>query len=220
MKIVLGGVTGFIGSAVLQRCLTHPDISSIVTLSRRSPGIEHPKLHSIVYKDFHAYPSSLLGELAGAEACIWTIGTAFSGKDVHFGYTLAAANAFATNLVPQLDEGRRFRFVYVSGGLSIQDQNRSTFFLPESRRSRGLAETELVELEKAHPEQWQSINVRPATVTKVPPEWWVKYLFGDWRIQQDEIAAALVDLAVKGEAGHWVQNDELKQRGKALVEQS
>lgn len=220
MKIVLTGVTGFIGSAVLQRCLVHPNITEVVTLSRRSPEVTHPKLHSIIYKDFHTYPSSLLGELAGAEACIWSVGTSLSGKDVHVGYTLAAAKAFADNLAPQLAKENKFRFVYVSSGLSIQDQNNTTWFPTEARKSRGYVEKELVELEQAYEKQWQSINVRPAGVTKVPPEWWVKRLFGEWRIQQDELAAALVELAVQGQAKHWVENEELKQRGSKLIAQS
>ena len=74
-KIILTGATGFIGGEVLQQCLAHPSISSVVVLSRRSlpePLSKHPKLKVIIHQDFSTgYPPDLLEEVIDADVCIW-----------------------------------------------------------------------------------------------------------------------------------------------------
>jgi uncharacterized protein YbjT (DUF2867 family) len=74
MKVILAGATGFIGSETLHQCLKSPSITSVAVLSRRSlpeSVTSNPKLKVIIMDDFAAYPDTVLGELAGAEACIW-----------------------------------------------------------------------------------------------------------------------------------------------------
>ena len=77
MKVIITGVTGFIGGGVLQRCLAHPSITSVVALSRRdilnAAGTSNPKLKVVILEDFSSYPENVLNELVGAEACIWYI---------------------------------------------------------------------------------------------------------------------------------------------------
>jgi hypothetical protein len=75
MKVILTGVTGFIGGEVLSHCLLNPEITSIITLSRRklpSSLTQNPKLESTVLEDFNAYPNSVIEKLYGADACIWS----------------------------------------------------------------------------------------------------------------------------------------------------
>jgi uncharacterized protein YbjT (DUF2867 family) len=74
MKIILAGSTGGIGSEVLQQCLQHPSITSIVALSRRplpAPIASNPKLNVIIMEDFTSYSDSVLRQLDGAQACVW-----------------------------------------------------------------------------------------------------------------------------------------------------
>jgi nucleoside-diphosphate-sugar epimerase len=73
MKIILTGSTGVIGSAVLQKCLQNPSITSIVVLSRRplSSHFSSPKLKVIILTDFLTYPDDVLAQLDDAQACIW-----------------------------------------------------------------------------------------------------------------------------------------------------
>ena len=74
-KIILTGATGLIGSEVLQQCLAHPSITSVVVLSRRSlpePLSKRSKLKVIIHQDFStSYPLALLEEVVDADACIW-----------------------------------------------------------------------------------------------------------------------------------------------------
>jgi uncharacterized protein YbjT (DUF2867 family) len=74
MKIILTGSTGGIGTEVLQQCLQHPSITSIVALSRRTlPAsvTSNPKLTVIMMEDFLSYSDIVLRQLDGAQACIW-----------------------------------------------------------------------------------------------------------------------------------------------------
>jgi uncharacterized protein YbjT (DUF2867 family) len=73
MKVIVTGVTGFIGGEVLSQCLKNSSVTSIIALSRRTlPNpIKDPKLEVVVMKDFNSYPDSVLKQLSGADACIW-----------------------------------------------------------------------------------------------------------------------------------------------------
>lgn len=134
MKIILTGATGLIGSAVLQRLISLPTITSIIVLSRRELPTKHPKIQTIIIHDFlHGYSPDVLASIQGAEACIWVLGSPTSGREVHHDMTMAATKAFSENCVEQVgkDSGggggqKAFRFVYTSGSLVVRDQNAQT----------------------------------------------------------------------------------------------
>lgn len=74
MKVILAGSTGFIGREVLEQCLQHSSITSIVALSRRelpSSVTSSPKIKVAIINDYLSYPESVLQDIKGAEACIW-----------------------------------------------------------------------------------------------------------------------------------------------------
>jgi nucleoside-diphosphate-sugar epimerase len=74
MKVVLTGVTGFIGSEVLTQCRADTTITSIIALSRRplSEDItKDPQVEVIIMEDFTTYSKKVVEQLEGADACIW-----------------------------------------------------------------------------------------------------------------------------------------------------
>ncbi len=74
MKVILSGVTGFIGSEVLNQCRANPEITSIIALSRRPLSTDitkDPQVEIIVMKDFTTYSKEVIEQLEGADACIW-----------------------------------------------------------------------------------------------------------------------------------------------------
>jgi saccharopine dehydrogenase-like NADP-dependent oxidoreductase len=73
MKVILAGV-GFIGQAVLEKCLQESSITSIVVLSRRErPDIAalDKRIKVLVLHDFNRYSFSQIQELSGATICFW-----------------------------------------------------------------------------------------------------------------------------------------------------
>ena len=52
MKVIITGTTGMVGEGVLIECLSHPEITEILTVNRKSSGISHPKVNEYLVKDF------------------------------------------------------------------------------------------------------------------------------------------------------------------------
>ena len=52
MKIIITGTTGMVGEGVLLECLAHPQITEVLSVSRRPTGITHPKLKEYIVPDF------------------------------------------------------------------------------------------------------------------------------------------------------------------------
>lgn len=71
MKVLITGSTGRVGGCVLERCLAHPQITSVVALTRRPLDIKNPKLNNVIHKNFLEYDDAVIEQLKGAEACIW-----------------------------------------------------------------------------------------------------------------------------------------------------
>ena len=76
MKVIVTGATGLVGSAIVRFCIDHPEITSIVVISRRSLPIsvtQNDKVTVILHDDFLFYPEELLAELDDAVACLWLV---------------------------------------------------------------------------------------------------------------------------------------------------
>jgi nucleoside-diphosphate-sugar epimerase len=83
MKVILTGVTGFIGSEVLTQCCANPEITSIIALTRRPLSADitkDPQVEVIVMKDFNTYSKEVIQQLEGADACIWYVSAFLARK--------------------------------------------------------------------------------------------------------------------------------------------
>ena len=116
MKIILLGASGRIGSATLNALYSHPEVTSVVALTRRPLSPTHGKVHNIIHKDFTSWPESLLkDELNGAGACIWTMGIRPSlvksydeAHAIDVDAPVSAAKAFAKHLGPSASDKERY----------------------------------------------------------------------------------------------------------------
>jgi len=52
IRAIITGATGMVGEGVLHECLHHPDVESVLSISRRSCGVRHEKLKEILHEDF------------------------------------------------------------------------------------------------------------------------------------------------------------------------
>lgn len=74
MKVLIVGASGMIGGEVLSQCLAHPDISHVIAFVRRDLPEDvssHPKLQTVIIKDFANWPEDVLQAHADASAMIW-----------------------------------------------------------------------------------------------------------------------------------------------------
>ncbi|KAJ5723995.1 hypothetical protein N7488_002030 [Penicillium malachiteum] len=215
MKVILTGSTGFIGNEVLQLCLQHPSITSIVALSRRDLP-QHDKLKVAIVNDFLSYPDTVREDIKGADACIWTLGMipskvpkndVASTRRVSIEYTLTAARVFE-------ECGQKpFRFIYVSGAGAERDQEKPLWVMQDYRRLRGEVESELLNFAESKPD-FRCYIMRPGLV--LPRGINLKsFIFGlapSLSVKIDDIAGSMVDLAVKGGEKTIWENDEMKER--------
>jgi NAD dependent epimerase/dehydratase family enzyme len=74
MKAIISGATGFIGREVFEQCVQHPDITSIIVLTRRplsTPAASHEKVKVLIMENFTSYSDSNFDEIKDADICIW-----------------------------------------------------------------------------------------------------------------------------------------------------
>lgn len=113
MKVIITGTTGMVGEGVLLECLRNPDVTEILSVSRRPTGIMHVKLKEYLVPDFLTLKPGD-EKLTGFDACFFCAGVSSIGMSeaeytrVTFDTTIAFAKA--TNPNPNMS------FVYVSGG--------------------------------------------------------------------------------------------------------
>ncbi|KAK0660613.1 hypothetical protein DIS24_g3186 [Lasiodiplodia hormozganensis] len=168
MHVILTGATGLVGSGALAQILANMNaggpISRLSILSRSPvPMAEGKKNVTVIqHKDFENYPSEVLKQLDGAEACIWAQGISQNqvGKDEYIkitqDYPLAAAKAFSGLNDP-------FKFVYISGEGATQAPG---YFTPLFGRIKGITETQLLALQGSGYPSLRAYSVRPAFVDK------------------------------------------------------
>ena len=113
IKVIITGTTGMVGEGVLLECLSSPQVSGVLSVSRKPQGMSHPKLKEYVVRDFLDLPEDDK-MLKGYDACFFCAGVSSIGMSeadytritydttIHFAKVLAAQN-------PQMT------FVYVSG---------------------------------------------------------------------------------------------------------
>jgi len=113
MKIIITGTTGMVGEGVLLECLNHPQITEVLSVSRKPTGIIHPKLNEYIVPDFLTLKEND-ERLTGYDACFFCAGVSSVGmkeedyKRITYDTTMNFAKAVNPN--PQMS------FVYVSGG--------------------------------------------------------------------------------------------------------
>ncbi len=221
MKVIITGSTGYVGRAVLERCLSSSSVTSVVSISRRDPGIKHPKLSVVLHHDFSTYPIHILEEMKTADSFIYCLGTNVPikpselNRQINFEYALATARIFADTTQ---EKKSPTRFVYLSGALTEKDANKRLWIIAENRRMRGELENALLKLSKDISSTKLSIHIiRPGFVQ---PQGAIlrAYIIGKVAnaIFQEDLAIAMVHIALEGSGNTLVENDELKSIAKDL----
>lgn len=113
MEVLLFGATGMLGQGTLRECLLDPGVARVVTVGRRATGQRHPKLREIVVPDVSDL-SSVSAELAGFDACFFTLGVSAAGmtEERYSALTYDLTLSVARTLLPL---NPAMTFIYVSG---------------------------------------------------------------------------------------------------------
>jgi uncharacterized protein YbjT (DUF2867 family) len=201
-RIVIVGATGMVGGYALCYALNHPALTSATVIGRRTLGISHPKLKEFLHRDF-ADCSALAEPLSGQDAVVFCLGT-YTGsvpdaelRKITVDYTIE----FARVLHGSSPDAA---FSFLSGsGADQTGQSRMAF-----ARYKGEAEKALLRAGFPH-----IYLFRPAYIYPVKPRLEPNFsyrllraiypafriLFPNQVIRADDLARAMVDVAIRGE---------------------
>ena len=157
IKVIITGTTGMVGEGVLMECLSSPQVSAVLSVSRKSTGMSHPKLKEYLVPDFLGLKEDD-NIMKGYDGCFFCAGVSSIGMSeadytrmtydttIHFAKVLSGNNPEMT-------------FIYVSGtGTDSTEKGRIMW-----ARVKGKTENDLKKLpfKKVY-------NFRPGFMKAVP----------------------------------------------------
>lgn len=137
-KIILTGATGMVGEGVLIECLEHPQVSEVLSISRRSSGRSHPKMKEYLVPDFLTLKEED-ENLKGYDACFFCAGVSSLGRkeEEYRRATFDTTIHFARVLLKQ---NPQMTFIYVSGaGTDSSEQGKLMWARVKGRTENTLA---------------------------------------------------------------------------------
>ncbi|KAF7563554.1 hypothetical protein G7046_g565 [Stylonectria norvegica] len=228
MKLIIAGANGFVASEVIRQSLRSREITSVVALSRQpvvlEAGAQSAKLKTVIVEDYETYSDDVKKELAGANACIWTIAiTPSKSKSFAFSEvkricqdsTIAGFKAIHAS-----GTSRPFRFIYMSGIGAERDQTKTPDWMPEYSLMRGETETQVLAYAAQHAEEVEVQIIKSGFITA--PGYILKNVFasilkwtkGVGNVCIAEISAAMIDQALHGFQQEMLLNDDLVKVGQ------
>ena len=200
-NLVIIGATGMVGGYALRYALEHPAIGRATTIGRRKVGISHPKLKEVLHQDF-ADCSPLAEVLSDQHAAIFCLG-AYTGsvsdpelRTITVDYTME----FARVLHGSSPDAA---FAFFSGsGADPTGRSRISF-----ARYKGEAENALLATGFASVYIFRPAYIYPVTSRREPNFGYrllraiypaFRLIFPHQVIRADDLARAMVDVAVRG----------------------
>jgi uncharacterized protein YbjT (DUF2867 family) len=199
--LVIVGATGMVGGYALRYGLDDPAVERVTVIGRRNLGISHSKLKEVLHRDF-ADCSALAEPLSGQDAAVYCLGT-YTGsvsdvelRTITVDYTIEFARVLR---VSSPDAA----FSFLSGnGADPTGRSRLAF-----ARYKGQAEKALLAAGFPHVYIFRPAYIYPVEPRKEPnfsyrllraiyPAF--RALFPNQVIRADDLARAMVDLAIGG----------------------
>jgi uncharacterized protein YbjT (DUF2867 family) len=200
-RLVIVGATGMVGGYALRCALEHTAVGTVTAIGRKKLGISHPKLIEVLHRDF-ANCSALAEALSGQDAAVFCLG-AYTGaiseadlRTVTVGYTIEFARVLRAS-------SPEAAFSFLSGnGADPTGRSRIPF-----ARYKGEAENALLAAGFPHVYLFRPAYIYPVEPRKEPnlsyrllratyPAF--RVLFPNQVIRADDLAAAMVDVVVRG----------------------
>jgi uncharacterized protein YbjT (DUF2867 family) len=221
-RLVVVGATGMVGGYAVRYALEHPAVGRLTVIGRKKLGISNPKLREVLHRDF-ADCSALAETLSDQDAVVFCLGT-YTGsvsdatlRTITVDYTIEFARVLRHG-------SPEAAFSFLSGsGADPTGRSRLAF-----ARYKGEAENAL------HAAGFPRVYIfRPAYIYPVEPrkEPNVSYrllrmvypafrlVFPNQVIRADDLARAMVDVAVRDSSG--VESAVFENRDiRAMVESS
>jgi uncharacterized protein YbjT (DUF2867 family) len=199
-SVVLVGATGMVGGYALRYAVADPAVGSVTSIGRRKLGISNSKLKEVVHHDFRDC-TSLAKVLAGQDAAVFCLG-AYTGsvsdeelRRITVDYTIEFARVFRGN-------SPNAAFSFLSGtGADQTGRSRVPFALYKGQAEKALLAAGFPHVYLFRPayiypvEPRQEPNFSYRLLRAIYPAF--RLLFPNQVIRSDELARAMVDIAVR-----------------------
>ncbi|WEK34988.1 MAG: NAD(P)H-binding protein [Candidatus Pseudobacter hemicellulosilyticus] len=214
INIILTGATGMVGEGVLQTALQHPAIGTVLVITRRPSGLQHPKLKEVIHQDFGNL-QAIEASLTGYDACLFCLGTTSVGKSqedyfkttytltMHVAETLSRLNTDMT-------------FCYISGaGTDSKESSRLHW-----ARVKGKTENDLQQLPFKAVYNFRPGFIRPMKGQRniLPVYKYIGWIFPIGRAlspggfcKVEELGRAMIHAAQKGYPKHILEGKDIIQ---------
>ncbi len=204
IRLAIVGATGMVGGYALRYALDLPAVERVTSISRRKTDISHPKLDEVLHQDFSDC-SALAQMLAGQDAAVFCLGT-YTGSvtDVEMytitvDYTVEFARVFR-------DSSPDASFSFLSGsGADPTGRSRMAFARYKGEAEKTLFGSGFPRLYIFRPayiypvEPRKEPNLSYRLLRSVYPVFHL--LFPNQVIRADDLAKAMVDIAIHTDAG-------------------
>jgi uncharacterized protein YbjT (DUF2867 family) len=200
-RLVIVGATGMVGGYALRYALENTAVKGVTAVGRKKFGISDPKLKEVLHQDF-ADCSALAETLSGQDAAVFCLGT-YTGsvsdaqlRTITVDYTIEFARVLRLSSPDAA-------FSFLSGG-GADPTGRSR--IPYARY-KGEAENALLAAGFPHVYIFRPAYIYPVEPRKEPNLTYramraiypaFRVLFPNQVIRADELAEAMVDVAVRG----------------------
>lgn len=214
IKIILTGATGMVGEGVLLECLENPNISEVLSVSRKPSGKTHTKLKEYLVPDFLGIDVND-ENLKGYDACFFCAGISSVGMNeedytkITYDTTLHFAKVLL-NLNPEMV------FNYVSGAHTDKTESGKLMWA----RVKGKTENDLKKLGFK-----DAYNFRPGFMKPVdgqvnvkwffkPVIWLFPILLPSKSLTLHEVGKAMINAVQKGYSTSILEIQDIKNLAK------
>src|SRR6266852_3182339 len=200
-RLVIVGATGMVGGYALRYALDHPGVGRVTAIGRRKLSLSHPKLTQVQHPDF-ADCSALSETLSGQDAAIFCLGT-YTGavSDAELRKTTVDYTVEFARVLHGSSPGATFSFLSGSGA-DPTGQSRIAFARYKGQaenalRAAGFPRVYIFRPAYIYPiEPRKEPNLGYRVLRGIYPAF--RVLFPNQVIRADDLARAMVDIAVRG----------------------
>jgi uncharacterized protein YbjT (DUF2867 family) len=204
IRLVIVGATGMVGGYALRYALNLPSVERVTSISRRKTGISHPKLDEVLHQDFSDC-SGLAQALAGQDAAVFCLGT-YTGSvtDAEMRTITVDYTVEFTRVLRRSSPQASFSFLSGSGA-DPTGRSRMAFARYKGEAEKALLGSGFPRLSIFRPayiypvEPRKEPNFSYRLLRSVYPAF--QLLFPNQVIRADDLAKAMVDVAIRSGAG-------------------
>ena len=212
-KVVITGITGMVGSIVLQICLHSEKISEVVALVRKKSGIKNEKLQEVVVNDFLNYEDHV-DHFKNVDIVFYCLGvyTGAVSPKIFREITVDYPLALAARIVQHSPQAK---FCLLSGqGADRSEQSKIMF-----ARDKGAAENGLAAMGFKSFFTFRPGYIYPTISRKEPNLFYeisriayplIKLLGKNLSVTSEQLAKAMFAVGVEGYSKEIIENKEIR----------